>query len=242
VPTLRVNGIVLCYDRRPAAGGAPALATPLVIVHGFAAGRDDWNAFVERACDRGPVLTYDLRGHGRSGAGLHPEQTSLTDLTTDLTHLLDALGIKRAHVLGHSLGGMVALDFVLRHPARTHGLVLVSTTPEPAPPDQRALMLRLLGDGPSPPAPSPMPSTGYALITRPDQTPHLGGIVTPTLVLVGEQEGAALQRGAELLHGWIPTSRLVRIEGAGHHAHLEQPEAFTQLVLGFLREVDRAGE
>jgi pimeloyl-ACP methyl ester carboxylesterase len=255
MPTLRANGIEIAYTLYPAAGGAGS-ETPLVIVHGLAASQDDWGEFIAEARQRGPVLFYDLRGHGGSSPGDTPGQTTLTDLTADLTGLLDALGIERAHVLGHSLGGMIALDCVLRDPGRIHGLVLESTTPQAPTPDERRAFLRLLSPvalpgtdvsvegmleqhGAVQTAPS---AAAYALITRPDQTPHLEGIRAPTLVIAGETDGPLVQQGAELLHGWIPTSRLVRIEGGGHHAHREQPQAFTELILGFLREIDSAGQ
>lgn len=255
MPTLHVNGVEIAYTRYPAAGNAGG-ATPLVIVHGLAASQDDWGEFIAEARGRGPVLFFDLRGHGGSSPSDTPGQTTLADLTADLAGLLDALAIERAHVLGHSLGGMIALDFVLRHPQRVHGLVLESTTPQAPAPEERRAFLRLLSPVALPGADMSVEgmleqhaavrtthsAAAYALITRPDQTPFLEGVHAPTLVIAGEMDGSLVQRGAELLHGWIPTSRLVRIEGAGHHAHREQPRAFTELVLGFLREIDSAGE
>lgn len=255
MPAFSSNGVAIAYTRYPPPSGAQG-ETPLVIVHGLAAAEDEWRPFIAAARGRGPVLYLHLRGHGGSAVGEAPGQTTLADLTSDLAGLLDHLGIARVHLLGHSLGGMVALNFVLRHPGRVHALILESTTPEAPAQDERRALLRLL-------APVRLPdgepwgeerpeqravfqtahaAAAYALITRPDQTPYLEGIRAPTLVLAGETDSPVAQRGAELLHGWIPTSRLVRIEGAGHHAHREQPETFTQLVLGFLREVDAAGQ
>lgn len=257
MPVLYVNGIPLAYALHPALPGAGP--TPLVIAHGLgtATPAAEWAYFVRAARALGPVLTYDLRGHGGSGAGAHPADTTLADLTADLTGLLDALGIARARLLGHSLGGMIVLDFTLRHPERVDALILESTTPEAPPPEERERLLRadlppgplLLGrgshrDGACVMRPLPRGEGGWAgrpavhaLITRPEQTPFLQEIRAPTLVLVGELEGVALQRGAELLHGWIPTSRLVRIAGAGHRAHVEQPDGFERQVSNFVTEV-----
>jgi pimeloyl-ACP methyl ester carboxylesterase len=269
MPAARVGAITIAYDWYPAAPGADH-APPLVIVPGLAADPAAWTRLVAAARRRGPVLIPAPRGAGGADAGPRPERTTLADLTHDLAGLLETLGIGHAHLLGHSLGGMIALDFVLRRPATVGALILLSTTPEASPPAERARVLafldRLARDYPSglPAGPSlvgeiepgmdeaaRLPAGGnetadvrssiaaaHALATRPDQTPHLGGITVPTLVLVGEQEGPALQHGAELLHGWIPTSRLVRVEGAGHPAAIERPEAFELLVLSFLAEVD----
>jgi pimeloyl-ACP methyl ester carboxylesterase len=254
--------------------GAPPGALPLVIVPGLAAAMAAWDPFIAAARVRGPVRVFDPNQW--DGAGVEDEagEPALADLTAGLIGLMDTMGMPQAHVLGHSLGGMVALDLVLRHPARVGALILMSTTPEAMPDEQRARALHLLdrletggtvrgawfghvplsepGRWPVPmrseatsatpdPATAGSRAAAHAMVTRPDRTPHLGGITAPTLVLAGEMDGARIQRGAELLHGWIPTSRLVRIEGAGHHPHVDRPQAVEQLVLSFISEVEEAG-
>lgn len=273
------------YRRSSAGSEAAPGALPLVIVPGLAAAIDAWEPVIVAARARGPVAVFDPDQWGGAGAKDGAGQATLADLTAGLTEVMDALGLATAHVLGHSLGGMVALDFVLRHPSRVGALILMSTTPEPMPDEQQRRALDLIerldtgGDGPGqiyrwmPEATDTFSlaqqsamralsrakqsalrdvsegvaqsmhasrQAAHALITRPDQTPHLGGITAPTLVMVGEMDGPPLQRGAELLHGWIPTSRLVRIEGAGHHPHVDQPDDVERLVLSFIDEVEAA--
>jgi 3-oxoadipate enol-lactonase len=76
------------------------------------------------------VVSMDNRDAGESDP--ESEYYSLADLAGDAVTLLDALGIARAHVLGHSLGGKIALQFALDHPARLDRLILVSTGLSPA--------------------------------------------------------------------------------------------------------------
>jgi len=72
------------------------------------------------------VITFDNRGAGRSTQP--PAGYSAADMADDAAAILDALGIPAAHVFGFSMGGMIALNFVLRHPARVRRLALGCTT------------------------------------------------------------------------------------------------------------------
>ena len=71
-------------------------------------------------------MTFDNRGFG--GSEITPGPYTTAQLAEDALGLLEALGIERAHVLGISLGGLIAQEFVLAAPERVHKLVLCSTT------------------------------------------------------------------------------------------------------------------
>jgi len=110
---------------------------PLVLVHGFTGSRDDFADVVPDLADLGRLVLVDQRGHGGSsnpGRGYSFEQ-----LVADLLAFFDAVGIKRADLLGHSLGGMVALRFTLAHPDRVASLILMDTGARAAPPIDPAL-------------------------------------------------------------------------------------------------------
>ena len=77
---------------------------------------------------RATGCSWDVRGHGRSAPNAAP--CTIPHLAADLQTVLDAAGIDRAVILGHSAGGVVAMQFALDHPARTAGLVLVGTASE----------------------------------------------------------------------------------------------------------------
>ncbi len=97
----------------------------VVLIHSLALDASVWRRVVPLL--DAEVLTYDCRGHGRSGTG------GTTDYTTalfadDLAGLLDTVGWESATVVGCSMGGCVAQDFAIRHPHRTDALGLVDTT------------------------------------------------------------------------------------------------------------------
>jgi pimeloyl-ACP methyl ester carboxylesterase len=98
---------------------------PFVLVHGFTGSRDDFTDVLEPLAALGHTLVPDQRGHGGTtnpGSGY-----SLDQLSADLAGFLDAKGIERCDLLGHSLGGMVALRFALAAPERLASLVLMDT-------------------------------------------------------------------------------------------------------------------
>jgi pimeloyl-ACP methyl ester carboxylesterase len=104
-----------------------------VLVHGFTGSRDDFREHVPELGRLGRTLLLDQRGHGgTSNTGRHEDYT-LDGLVADLAAAFDALGLARADLLGHSLGGMVALRFALAHPERVASLVLMDTSARPMP-------------------------------------------------------------------------------------------------------------
>jgi pimeloyl-ACP methyl ester carboxylesterase len=120
-----VNGIEVAYEDHGAG------EQPLVLVHGFTGFRHDFASQLDELAQYGRVLAPDLRGHGDSGRTGDPSSYSFEQLTGDLLGLLDALGIERCDLLGHSMGGMLALRATLRAPERIGSLVLMDTAPGP---------------------------------------------------------------------------------------------------------------
>lgn len=102
---------------------------PLVFVHGFTGHRDDFREILERDDGWGWLVSADLRGHGdASGRGGEADH-DFDRLVEDLRVLLDTLGAERCDLLGHSMGGMLALRFTLRYPERVASLILMGTSP-----------------------------------------------------------------------------------------------------------------
>lgn len=102
---------------------APARRDTIVLVHGLAASLGFWYLSVAPALARTyRVLLFDLRGHGRSStpsSGYTP-----ANLARDMRELLDRLEVDRAHLVGHSFGGAVALRFAAQYPHRVSSLTL----------------------------------------------------------------------------------------------------------------------
>ena len=103
------------------AGDGPAV----VLLHGIVGSLDTWHDTIGALADTHTVIAPDLRGHG--GSAGPPGDYSLGAHASGLRDLLDALAIDRATVVGHSLGGGIAMQFGYQHPERLERLVLVSS-------------------------------------------------------------------------------------------------------------------
>ncbi len=103
---------------------------PLLLLHGFTGSKLDFQDQMQWFSDRYRVLAPDQRGHGESSNPGRADAYSLDILVEDLKGFLDALDVQRCHLLGHSMGGMVALRFALRYPARLTSLLLMDTAAE----------------------------------------------------------------------------------------------------------------
>ena len=113
------NGVVLAYD--DAGSGDP----PLVFVHGAACNRRYWYQQVPRFSSAHRVVTVDLRGHGESSAP--SERYTVRLFAEDLASTCMQLGIESPVVIGHSLGGLVALDFASAYPGHVAAAVLIDS-------------------------------------------------------------------------------------------------------------------
>ena len=102
---------------------------PLVLVHGFTGSRDDWRERLPELVVEGRTIAIDQRGHGGSTNTGDQDTYTLEQLVLDLEAFDHALGLGPMDLLGHSLGGMVALRFALRHPERVASLILMDTSP-----------------------------------------------------------------------------------------------------------------
>jgi pimeloyl-ACP methyl ester carboxylesterase len=122
--TVKANGQELYYELH---GQGP----PLVLVMGIGYDSSLWTlAQVPALSTQFQVIMVDNRDAGRSSNATRPY--SVADMADDLAGLLDGLGIQRSHLLGLSMGGMIALEFALRHPDRLDRLVLTGTGAAPA--------------------------------------------------------------------------------------------------------------
>lgn len=117
---LSADGTTIAWDER----GAGA---PLLLIHGLGYARWGWGPVVDLLAERFRVLAFDNRGIGGSDAPAGPYATR--QLAEDAVSVLDAAEVEQAHVLGTSLGGMVAQELVLGWPRRVDRLVLACTTP-----------------------------------------------------------------------------------------------------------------
>jgi len=103
---------------------------PLVLIAGLASDSQSWAPILPALAERFQVVVFDNRGAGRTEPMDAP--LNITQMADDVTALLDTLNIPQAHLLGHSMGGMIALECAARRPDRIRKLILASTTAKPA--------------------------------------------------------------------------------------------------------------
>lgn len=97
----------------------------LLLIHGMAGCSDTWNAVLPRLAENYRVIAPDLLGHGRSAKPR--TDYSLGAFAAGLRDLLDELGVDRATIVGQSLGGGVAMQFMYQHPQYCRRLILISS-------------------------------------------------------------------------------------------------------------------
>jgi pimeloyl-ACP methyl ester carboxylesterase len=103
----------------------------LLLLHGFTGSKLDFHDQIGWFTDRHRVLAPDQRGHGESTNLGRADAYSIDVLVDDLAGFLDAIDVERCHLLGHSMGGMVAMRFALKHSDRLKSLILMDTAAEP---------------------------------------------------------------------------------------------------------------
>jgi pimeloyl-ACP methyl ester carboxylesterase len=119
------DGTQLVYWTWPGAG------PPTLLLHGIGNYGRYWDLFADAVAGRLRLVAPDARGHGESGRpadGYTPEE-----FAADALAVLDARSIERAVVVGHSMGGLHAINLAARHPERVRALAIVDASPEPLP-------------------------------------------------------------------------------------------------------------
>ena len=225
-PTRRLavaEGLTLAVRVRPCVA---AVAPPVVLLPGTGATAEDWDAVAGPLSSTRTVYAVDLRGHGRSD---RPGTYSIALMTADVTSLLARLPEPVVDLVGHSLGGLVALGVAARG-----GPV-------------RRLVLEDVGlPHPRRPAPPVRPEGelgfDWAVVEQvrpeiddpaPDWPDVIAAVTVPTLVIAGGPssfvDGADIDEIVDLL----PEARSVTMD-TGHGIHAAQPAAFVEHLTGFL--------
>ncbi|MEV7548647.1 alpha/beta hydrolase [Amycolatopsis sp. NPDC089917] len=203
----------------------PRSGVPVVLLHALGSKSGTWDDFAGRLERR--VLAVDLPGHGDSAP---VEKYSLETMADAVAGLVE----DQVDLVGHSLGGRVAVLLAQRLPGRVRRLVVEDTPPPPAAVKE-------------PPAPTAEPAEPLPFDWRlidpimtelrtpdPGWWERLAAITAPTLLVSGGPSSHVTLESLERMRGLIPDCRLVTIEGAGHRVHSARPEEFAAVAGEFL--------
>lgn len=128
----KVDDIKICYNEY-------GKGHPVILIHGIGGKKETWIAQIDSLKKHFRVVTFDLRGVGKSDRPDMPYTMEL--LANDVKGLMDYLKIDSAHIIGRSLGGMIAQYFTLKYPEKVDKLVLMTTNPR-VPDEQGAELIK----------------------------------------------------------------------------------------------------
>lgn len=227
--------------------GGQAPSPVVVLLHGANDQAGTWFAVAGKLAKEHRVLAPDLLGHGESGPKEGP--LPLPAMVAQLGALLDHEGVKRATLVGNSMGGWVAMLYAIEHPDRVDKLVLEDasgmvwplTVPLVAQNRDDAVKILRAVHGPD----APMPEWVIDALLDPHAGDLMkrvmaGGILdqlvdqklpslkTPTTLIWGKDDGLLPVAYAEALQKKIAGSKLIVIDGAAHMPHRQQPEKFLE--------------
>jgi pimeloyl-ACP methyl ester carboxylesterase len=234
----------------------------LVLVHGAGGSHLDWPAPLRRLGEAN-AYTLDLPGHGRSeGTGralsLPKGRSSIAAYRDFVLTFLDGLGLERATVAGHSMGGAIVLDFALHYPDRLDGLILVGSGARlrVAPAILTGMLsdfeatvdlvcdyafglsateqLKRLGRQRLLKTPPEVLHGDYAACDAFDVMERLGEVHCPTVVIGGTADRLTPPKYSIYLRDHIPGAELVLVDAAGHMVMLEKPEVVSKAVSRFI--------
>ncbi|MGH7779081.1 MAG: alpha/beta fold hydrolase [Candidatus Binataceae bacterium] len=232
----------------------------IVLVHGAGSNAHQWHRQIAALGQHHSPVALDLPGHGRS-AGVEGLAT-VRDYADFVAAFMDALKLRSAVIYGHSMGGAIAMEMALRHPARVQALVLVATAAKfNLPPDLveslRAVMMGRAPQAFTTDAYSPktikenfdviregwmeqirtdprVRYTDVAACMKVDLRDALANIDKPTLVVAGADDKGTPPADAEIIQSKIRGAKLVTIPDSGHVIVHERPAELQASVDSFL--------
>lgn len=239
--TIQVNGVRLAYERL-------GKGAPMVLLHGFPLDHHLWDEVVPLLTDTFDLIIPDLRGFG--GSSTVDSFYAMEDFAADVAALLDHLGIQKAALVGHSMGGYVSLAFARVYPERVTGLGLVASQVLADAPERKdgryksaaevadkgigsvvaAMTPKLTPDervqefvkqSMEQQQPAAYIGALKAMAERVDSTPLLDSFNFPVVVVHGDADALIPIDRAREVKAAIPGAHLVELSGVGHMPMME---------------------
>jgi len=247
---LNRDGVELYYEVHGDKG-------PVILLsHGYSSTSHMWAGQIEPLSKDHRLVIWDMRGHGGSDSPDDPAQYSEAATVADMAALLDEVGADSAIVGGLSLGGYMSLAFHRLHPERVEALLIIDTGPGYKNDEARDGWNRnalktaqrwetdglgaLAGGSAERRTARHTSAQGLANAARGMLTQRDAGVIlslpqveVPAIVIVGSEDAPFLA-ASDYMAAKIPGAKKVVIEGAGHAANLDRPEAFNDALLAFL--------
>jgi len=253
MPYITINDAKIYYQIW---GDRETARTPIVLIHGSTVdSHTDWDSVAPELARHYPVFAPDCRGHGHSN---NPRMSySFRELADDVATFVHAMGSEKAHIIGHSNGGNVALVILMEHPEVVQTCIpqaanayvprfLIEREPKVFDPDRVARespnwmneMIELHGEVNGREYWREMLwLTMKEIISEPNYAPfELARVDKPTLVIMGAEDPVnAPDEHAQYIAKHIPNAELWIPEKTGHNVHLEHPTEWVEKVLDFLK-------
>ncbi len=255
MPYIDRDGVNVFYE---AAGSK----TPVFLTHGYSASGQMWAPQVAAFADRYRMITWDMRGHGRTDSPNDPARYTAPATLEDMRAIMKTCGVDSAVVGGLSLGGFMSLAFYLKYPEMVRALILADTGPgyrNPAAREQwnerarnraRDLDERGLASASTSAevrvathrSAAGLAHAARGMLAQVDDhvISGLPTIKVPTLVIVGDRD-ANFIAPCQYMAAKIPGAEIVTIRDAGHASNLDQPDQFNEALASFLGRVTREG-
>ncbi len=229
-------------------------APPLVFLHAFAGSGEHWRAQLDHFRKSRRAIAIDFRNHGRSGRTELLDDLTVDRLADDVAAVANRLGLYDFVLVGHSLGGTVAIDYAAGHPDRVAGLLTIGAPGKVPDNDATQILASLMADydgataacwrkllaGSTPGTQArvtagmkTMPKdAGFALIkVLFDFDPVPGMILYPgpkLAVVAGDEEPP------HDLHRFVPGLPFARVFGTSHWAQMDKPDEINAIIEAFV--------
>ncbi len=242
---------------------------PIIFIHGYPLDHTIWLPLVPGLEKNYRLILPDLRGHGQSPApaGIY----SMELLAADILALMDQLGLQKAVIAGHSVGGYIALHFARLYPDRLAGLALVASHCFSDPPERKQIRLetakkvemtgridfivesmlpsltpdKKLQRKLKPIIENAKPNGVIGILrgmaSRGDTCEVLLNLDVPALIIAGELDVHLSVDRAQQMADLMKKPWLEIIQGAGHMPMMEAPQKVSQVLITLLKKIDRKG-
>ena len=257
MPEVVVKGTKIHYLEKKSKASSSAMT--VVLIHGSGGNAGMWRKVMEGLADGYDSLAVDLPGHGRSqGEGMK----SIPEYREFMNDFFEVLGTGKIVLGGHSLGGGIVQDFVLKYPEKLRAILLIGTGARLRVLPEALERLRQMAEGKIEPRFDPWafapgataevlsegerewamtnPRVRYQDMAACDQFDimrEVEKIRIPALMVCGREDRLTPVKYSEYLKGKISGSKMEIVEGAGHAVMLEAPEALSRVILTFLRSL-----